>query len=115
MVSTYLYTHTGSLGTVCHSRQKFYPLNLGEISNEQEERFRQDIKVNGAALPRFVRWFYDGRILLDVLPGRHRNQVMEVNYILIAKGMFVIMFYVLDLRVSTKPTVVTHYIVHCIP
>jgi len=47
-----------------HSHLDFFPRNLGEVSDEQGERFHQGISVIRRAVPGSFRYQYDGRFLL---------------------------------------------------
>ncbi len=60
-----------------HSHLDFFPKHLGAVSDEQGERFHQDIQGNGKSLPRFLKWKYDGRLLLDVVQREFRTNVQE--------------------------------------
>lgn len=46
------------------SYQDFFPRNLGDVIDEQEERFYQDVSVMEKPYPEWVESVYDGRLLL---------------------------------------------------
>ena len=46
----------------------YFAKNLGDVSEEQEEKFHQDINNDGRKTPRLLGLSHDGRLLLDMDP-----------------------------------------------
>lgn len=49
-----------------HSHSDRFPENLGDMSEEQGERFHQDTKNNGRSLPGKMGYTYNGRLQLEL-------------------------------------------------